>query len=99
VLAARIGVTPEQFYDMTPFELSCYTDAFNIKQDEKRQEIIVLAYTTAALTRVEKMPSLQSMLDAKDSPEEKPSASEEEIVAELRRMNAVMGGDIIEPNP
>ena len=92
MLAARIGITPDEFYNMTPFELSCCVDAFNIKQDEKRQELIVLAYTTAALARTDKMPSLQSLLETDNSRNELVALSEEDLISEIRRMNAAAGG-------
>jgi hypothetical protein len=92
VLSARIGITPDEFYYMTPFELSCFVDAFNIRQDEKRQELIVLAYTTAALARTEKMPSLQSLLETEERPQQNISLTDEDILTEIRRMNAAAGG-------
>lgn len=92
MLAARIGITSDEFYNMTPFELSCCVDAFNIRQDEKRQELILLAYTTATLARTEKMPSLQSLLET-DNPRKEPAIlSEEDLISEIRRMNSAAGG-------
>ena len=77
---------------MTPFELSCFVDAFNIRQDEKRQELIVLAYTTATLARTEKMPSLQSLLVADKRPKQDDPLTEESLISEIRRMNVAAGG-------
>jgi hypothetical protein len=92
MLSARLGFTPEQFYEMTPFELACYTDAYNSKQDELRQQLILQSYMTAALARAEKMPSLKSLLDAKDNESEKQELTNDELLDEIRRMNAAMGG-------
>lgn len=76
---------------MTPFELSCYADAYSAKQDEEREKIIVLAYTTAALARSEKMPTLQSLLDS-GKPKVQEVVGEEDLLEEIKRMNAAIGG-------
>jgi hypothetical protein len=92
MISARIGITPNQFYDMTPLEFSAYVDAQNVKQDEVRQQIILQSYMTAALTRTEKMPSLQSLLDAKTAGPEKQELTDTELLEEIRKMNAAIGG-------
>jgi hypothetical protein len=81
---------------MTPFELSCYVEAYNQKQDEIRLQIILQSYMTAALTRMDKMPTLQSLLDAKEN--DKPEIDENALLEKLRRMNAAAGGVEIVPD-
>ena len=98
MLSARIGITPEQFYDMTPFELSCYTQAYNDKQDELRQQIIIQSYMTASLSRADKMPSLQSLLDTETTSSDATGIDENVLLEELRRMNAAAGGVEIVPD-
>lgn len=99
MLSARIGITPDEFYEMTPFELSCYVDAYNDKQEELRQQIILQSYMTAALARTERMPTLQSLLDAKAPERENQEFDDSELLAEIRRMNAAAGGVEIESDP
>ena len=98
MLSARIGITPEQFYNMTPFELSCYTEAYNDKQDELRQQVIVQSYMTAALARADKMPSLQSLLDTETTRQRHEWNRRKWLLEELRRMNAAAGGVEIVPD-
>jgi hypothetical protein len=98
MLSARIGITPEEFYNMTPFELSCYTEVYNDKQDELRQQVIVQSYLTAALARADKMPSLQSLLDTKAADNDTNVVDENVLLEELRRMNAAAGGVEIVPD-
>jgi hypothetical protein len=98
MLSARIGITTEQFYSMTPFELSCYTEVYNDKQDEQRQQVIIQSYMTAALARADKMPSLQTLLDTKSTDNDTNVIDENVLLEELRRMNAAAGGVEIVPD-
>ena len=75
---------------MTPFELDAYAEAFNTKQDELREQIITQAYLTAALWRMDKMPTLQSLLKKKDP--EKQAMSENDLLQFMRNLNAEAGG-------
>lgn len=77
---------------MTPFELSCCADAYETRQEEARQQIILQAYLTAYLYRVEKMPTLQSLLDTGKQKHEEQAPSDSSLLDEIRRMNAAAGG-------
>jgi len=83
---------------MTPFELSCYTEVYNDKQDEQRQQVIIQSYMTAALARADKMPSLQTLLDTKSTDNDTNVIDENVLLEELRRMNAAAGGVEIVPD-
>lgn len=77
---------------MTPFELSCCADAYEARQEEVRQQIILQAYLTAYLYRVEKMPTLQSLLDTGTKQSSEPPPDDSDLLDEIRRMNAAAGG-------
>jgi type IV secretory pathway component VirB8 len=74
---------------MTPFEFGLHIENYNRKTERESKEKITLAYMTAYWHRVEKMPSLQSILEP-----DKPKQNEEEMLAEIKKLNAKMGGKI-----
>jgi hypothetical protein len=56
------GLPPDRFWNITPKEVSRETRAAVKRQMTERNENMVLAWHTAWLHRVEKMPKLESLL-------------------------------------
>jgi hypothetical protein len=73
-------------------------DAHNDKQEEFRQQIILQSYMTAALARADKMPTLQSLLDTKETKPKEPEFTDSELLEQIRKMNAAIGGVEIVPD-
>lgn len=74
---------------MTPYELNLHVLEYNEKTKQEDEERITIAYLTAKLMRVEKMPSLMQILEA-DQP--KKAQTPEEMFKEIKRLHTVLGG-------
>lgn len=88
-IAAMIGLDPLTFWQITPGELSIMIDAYNQKRKNDQEEKIVIAYLGAYWQRVKKMPSLKEILGKE---EKKKKQTADEMLAEIKRLNAAMGG-------
>lgn len=80
---------------MTPHELNLYIQDFNEKQIEKSEEKLILTYLGAAWQRAKKMPNLKQIL-GKELPKKK--MTPKEMLAQVRKLNAQLGGETIGSN-
>lgn len=88
-MAIRIGISIKDFWEMTPFELFIYIESFEDKEKERSKELIIQAYYTEAFARMKKLPKLKDLL------KEKKKQSNEEMLEAVKRLNAMMGGEVI----
>lgn len=78
---------------MTPRELALRAEVYGEAQEAARKDAISTAYLTAALSRAEKMPRLEKLLEKTET---KPKAqSPEEMLAIAMRLNAGNKGGIV----
>jgi hypothetical protein len=61
--AAKAGVKPLEFWEMTPLELAVTIDAYVEKETANFEQGITLAYMGAAWQRAKKMPRLETVLN------------------------------------
>ena len=87
--AAHVGINISDFWEMTPRELCVYVDAYTERVKNEQDNMMIYAYMGAYLGRVKKMPQLKEFIDRKES---KPKTAED-ILEEIRRMNASFGGN------
>lgn len=90
-IAAMIGMDPLTFWQITPGELSIMIGVYNEKRKNDHEEKLVLTYLGAYWQRVKKMPSLKEIL-GKDEKKKKQSAKD--MLEEIKRLNAAMGGTV-----
>ena len=88
-MATRIGISIKDFWEMTPFELFICIESFEDKETERSKELIIQAYYTEAFARMKKLPKLKDLL------KEKKKQSNEEMLEAVKRLNAMMGGEVI----
>jgi SOS-response transcriptional repressor LexA len=98
--AIHIGISLTEYNDMTPYELSLCIIDFNEKQKahidkEKSQleEKLMVAYFGAYWQRVEKLSpkNLEDVLKRLNH-QEKKKMTNEEILNEVKKLNAAFGG-------
>ena len=88
-MAIRIGISIKDFWEMTPFELFICIESFEDKEKERSKELIIQAYYTEAFARMKKLPKLKDLL------KEKKKQSNKEMLEVVKRLNAMMGGEVI----
>lgn len=82
------------FWEITPYELSLTVKAYSKKAKQEQEDLITAAYLTAYWQRVKKMPSLKEVLgiDKKPRNPKKQDQTPEEMLEEIKRLNAAFGG-------
>lgn len=88
-IATRIGIPLSEFWEMTPYELTICMESYADKEKERSKELIIQAYYTEAFARMKKLPKLKDLL------KEKKKQSNEEMLEAVKRLNAMMGGEVI----
>lgn len=90
--AARIGISIDQYEEMTPYQLNIYIQAYQENKKEDIEDRITLAYKQAYWTiqwlGKQKPESLDKILGKK--PKEQ---SPEDMLKEIMKLNAELGGD------
>jgi hypothetical protein len=65
--AAKAGIRPAEFWEMTPVELAITIDAYVENETAEFKQGITLAYMGAAWQRAKKMPRLETVLNKIES--------------------------------
>jgi len=65
-IAAHIKIKPAEFWDMTPSELTLYSEGYTESQIESIKQSIASAYYTAKLMRTKSIPDLDRLLKGLD---------------------------------
>lgn len=77
---------------MTPRELNIYIQEYNARKQQEAEEAIITAYLTAYYARVKRMPSLNDILNKLRPSKPK---SDEDLLAQIKAINAALGGEIV----
>lgn len=85
---------PDRFWRLTIAEFSEMVDGYIRRQKNKRNELLYLAWHTAALIRQAELPALADLVQ--DEPKEPHEQTPEEMIAVLRLINAAYGGNVVE---
>lgn len=97
-LAASIGITTTEFWDITPFELNIYANARGEKLKSDMEEKITLAYLNALWTvqwqgkKHQQPKPLKEILDSLDK--EKKTMTDEQMLKQVEMLNAMFGGKV-----
>lgn len=94
--ATLIGVSPLEFWQLTPFEFNLMVRAYASKLEDERKEKITLTYMNAQWTAQwmggkQKPPSLQKLLNTN---EKKKAMTDEQMLNKVRQLNAALGGEV-----
>lgn len=91
-----MGISLEEFNEMTPKEFRLYGEVFTEKTEQKGQEKMMLAWMGAYWQRVEKLEPLENYLK-KNEPENLKSMSTEDMLVKVMELNVKMGGTVVKP--
>lgn len=94
-LAAQVGINITEFWEITPFELSIYADAY-AKRQETEQKImyensVINAYLISRWVW-QKRVDIKKFLNANG--ERKKAMTDEEMLAKVKALNAMFGGKV-----
>lgn len=96
--ALRCGIGVLEFWELTPREVYMAIEAAQWRDERRQKQDIALAWRTAALTRVKRMPSLRSLLTS-DKPAKKLQGEElRRRREEFRQMSGSAAGLIAKLN-
>lgn len=91
-MATKIGISLSEFWRITPYELFLCVEAYSEIRKERMQELVIQAYYTEAFARMKKLPKLKDLL------KEKKKQSSEQMLETVKRLNAMLGGEVIGDN-
>lgn len=99
-VAAEIGMNFSEFWEITPYELSLQVDGYSKRKKADSEEKVTLAYTNAMWTiqwlssnKKDRPQPLEKILDIK---KEKKVMSSEQMLAQVKQLNALFGGSEVE---
>jgi len=102
-LAASIGITVSEFWEMTPYELNVYAKAYFEKQKNEFKEKITLAYWNAKWTiqwlgkkkdHPKPLEEILKEIDKNNSGKEKKIMTPEQMLVQVKVLNALFGGEV-----
>lgn len=99
-IAAYMSMSLNEFWDMTPYEFSIFTKGFFARKKNERDESITLSYLNAMWTiqwlssdKKDRPQPLEKILGIK---KEKKVMSSEQMLAQVKQLNALFGGSEVE---
>lgn len=87
------GIKPNEFWEITPRELSNYVQGFVIKSEMENDRAILNAWLGAGLHRQKRLPKLQDLIK---KTEKKQKQSNEQMLAMVKALNSAFGGKVVE---
>jgi hypothetical protein len=92
----EIGMSPSEFWKLSPFEFYWIVKGFQKRQIQKRNEMSAQAWVNAKLVRANKIPELSSILISEDKPVKPRVMTDEQMMAMAKVLNAAFGGEFVE---
>jgi hypothetical protein len=89
--AIRIGLSIEQYNEMTPYELNLHADIYQEKQKFEEEERLTLVWMGEYFQRIEKLPTLNEILGKKEETEE---MTADEMLHNIMQLNSALGGTV-----
>lgn len=99
-LAALVGISISEFWEMTPYELNLYAETYFEKQKQDYKDKISLEYYNAMWTiqwlgnKLQHPRPLKEILD--DMYKEKKIMTDDEMLEQVKILNAIFGGELKE---
>lgn len=88
-VAIHIGISINDYNEMTPHELGLYVQIYNDKKKNDYDEKLTLTYMGAYWARIKRMPSLKQVLKDNETKEE---MSPEGMLKQVKALNTALGG-------
>jgi|tagenome__1003787_1003787.scaffolds.fasta_scaffold19484247_2 hypothetical protein len=92
--AILIGLTMNQFDEMTPYELALYSEAYAEKEEAMLKERLTLVWLGEYYHRAKRLPKLQDELKKVSNGKKEPM-SPEQMLRVVQRLNKQFGGTVI----
>jgi hypothetical protein len=92
--AILIGLTVEQFDNMTPYELALFSESYAEKQESELKERLTLVWLGEYYHRTKRLPKLEEEL-RKVSSGRKEVMSPDQMLKVVQRLNKQFGGTYI----
>lgn len=93
-IAARIGISYDQFLKMTPRVLNIYIKAYTDEKKEREKELVSQAYLISRWVW-QKNIDIDKILKSIDSKEEKQKQmTDDQLLAQAKMLNAMFGGEV-----
>lgn len=94
--ATLIGISPLEFWLLTPFEFNLMVKSYSIKTKAENHEKITLAYVNAYwnaqwMAGKSKPPTLEKLLG---SSKQKKPMTDERMLERVKQLNALFGGEV-----
>lgn len=90
-VVTHFDITPEQYYNYTPRELSLIIDQQNNQQKEKNKEILYLAWHIEALARCKKLPKYSELINESTKASNQTEKSQT-LMQKVKILNQLFGG-------
>lgn len=95
-VALVIGLSYTEFWQMTPFEFEIAKKAYNKQNIDKYNSNMTTAYYSAYFNRTDKMQKLEDYIIKEEQPLEE--MSDEQLMNQIKMLNAMLGGTITNGN-
>lgn len=97
--ATLIGISPLDFWQLTPFELGLMVKSYSVKMEAENQEKITLAYVNAYwnaqwMSGKSKPPTLEKLLNSNKPTKTKKPMTAEQMLERVKQLNAVFDGEV-----
>jgi len=75
-----MGLSPDEFWSLTPYEFNLTIDGFLAKEERKNNDIIYLAWHVEAFARAKRLPKLQTLLKKRKPKSQNQTLTKEELI-------------------
>lgn len=79
-----------EFWQLTPYEYDVIVKAYIKREESNFEQRVFQAWQTANLTRAEKLPNFNELMNKANKPEPQ---SAEQMLATVKMLHAALGGD------
>jgi hypothetical protein len=91
-LAAQIGISVTDFWQITPFELYVFSKGYTKRREEEQKIVIMQAYLISRWVWQKKI-NIKKILNAD---EKKKPMTAEQMLARVKALNVALGGEVKE---
>ncbi len=75
-----MGISPEEFWRLTPFEFNLIAEGFVAREERKTSDLLYLAWHVEAFARAKKLPKLEILIKKKAPKAQRKVLSKDELI-------------------
>lgn len=87
-----------EFWEMTPDELNLSAEIYAEKKKQDEQNLIIQAYLISRWVWTKKIP-IEKILEEMGTKKEKNKMTDEQMLAQVKTLNTIFGGEVKTCNP